>query len=301
MSSTTSYTPTMKPRHWKGINHFVESSVSKCLKKTPYSSADLYQATSRMAAWVDAQPDLLLDEATVFAPATVEQFIQEGLPAYAPASRGNRRSMLLRMSETILGSAAHRAQSGALPASSPSVPYSVDEVRSVQTWASAQSGDRRKSARVLAAAGLGAGLSTGEITALRVADIVTTANETFIAVTGARPRRVLVDRKWASALRGSVKGREPKEWAFCPSRAGAGKNLVTNFVARSTSTEVRPNAQRMRATWLVGRLQSGESAIAMMINAGVTSLGAITRYITFTQGPTGGESCYRPTKDGPPT
>lgn len=97
------YTPTVDIGVWHATRELVVNSVSSCAERTSCASKDLLQATTRLAAWVYTIAELELTPAVVFAPSAIERFIAEGHPNYAPASRGNRRSMLLRMSVTLPG------------------------------------------------------------------------------------------------------------------------------------------------------------------------------------------------------
>ena len=78
------------------------------------------------------------------------------------------------------------------------------------------------------------------------------------------------------ATGGSGRGRDGLGFAFAPKREAAGKNLVSNFVARSEGEGIRPNAQRIRATWVVDHLQSGTPVLNLMELAGVRSLARCT-------------------------
>jgi integrase len=127
--------------------------------------------------------------------------------------------------------------------------------------------------------GLGAGLSTNEITALHTADI-DTENST-VTVRGRRARTVTIEPAHAAILAPAISDRKPDTYAFCPNRTGAGKNLITNFVARGHAAGLRPNTQRMRATWIVERMRDGTSLVELMEAAGVTTLDALGRYVRF--------------------
>ena len=75
--------------------------------------------------------------------------------------------------------------------------------------------------------------------------------------------------------------RQKAKWLFAPAREGAGKNLISNFVVRGGSAGLRPNTQRMRATYLVRHIAAGDSVTQMMEIAGVKSLDALARYVRF--------------------
>jgi hypothetical protein len=211
----------------------------------------------------------------------IEDFVDRGLSEYAPASRGNKRSILLRMSETILGPRASRVRLNALPSSAPSWPYSSEEISRLRKWARELSGSRRTRAMALLGLGIGAGLSSGEITVLRCGDVAFTGAGVVVSVRGARAREVSVDRGWERAVREAVTCEEDDRWVFCPNRTVGGKNMVTNFLAKNLSVDVRPNVQRMRATWIVGQLDRGTPALQLMKESGVRSMTALGRFIPF--------------------
>jgi hypothetical protein len=76
-----------------------------------------------------------------------------------------------------------------------------------------------------------------------------------VNVVGARARRVLVDEDYAKFVIAAWEPRQGAKWLFAPKRTGAGKNLISNFVARGKNVGVRPGPQRMRApTWSVTSL-----------------------------------------------
>jgi hypothetical protein len=73
------------------------------------------------------------------------------------------------------------------------------------------------------------------------------------------------------------------DWLFSPKWAGAGKNLISNFVAPGPDVGLRPQTQRLRATYLVRRIQSGDSVVELMRIADVQSLDALARYARFVE------------------
>jgi integrase len=275
------YTPTIDIDTWAATRSLVTAAVAKCKGKTAYVADDLMQATTRLAARVHEQPELELSRRVVFAPATIERFIAEGLLHYAPASRGNRRSMLLRMSEALLGDSALRVRLAPMPASTASAPYTKEEIAELRAWVRLSTGPRRKNAMALVALGFGAGLSASEILGVTRRDIVAEGTKALVTVRGARPRTVLMERAWSDKLLRAVAKLEPGDWVFGNGRTTSGKNLVTNFIAKTATAGLAPNTQRMRATWIVGQLQAGVGAVPLMRSAGVASLEAITRYVQF--------------------
>ena len=275
------YTPSLDADVWDLVQEFVETAVARCSGRTAYSDPELLQACARLAAWASADKRSLLTDKSVFAPRTIERFTAEGLTNYAPASRGNRRSMLLRMSEVILGDKAGRARLVALPASTPSEPYTASEVTRLRRWAERSPVQRRDQAMALVALALGGGLSTGEITAAKCADISQVGDAVFICVRGARSREIQIGIEWSSTVLAAGQAGEGDDWVFCPNRRGGGKNMVTNFIAAGGGSGPRPSVQRMRATWIVRHLQDGASAVQLMTEAGVRSMEALNRFVRY--------------------
>ena len=113
----------------------------------------------------------------------------------------------------------------------------------------------------LVALGIGAGLSGGEVLGVARRDIVADGSKARVTVGGARPRVVHMERAWAESLLRAVADLEPADWVFGNGRTTAGKNMVTNFIAKTTTAGLAPNTQRMRATWIVGQLECQFDAI----------------------------------------
>ena len=262
---------------------FIESAVARCVGRSAYSNANLHHACSRLVLFIDTETNLGLTDDAVFAAPIIEKYIAT-LNDMAPASRGNLRSMLYRMSEVLLGTTGKGDMSYALSSSSPSEPYNELEIAKLNAWFSGQ-GDRRVDAAALLGLGFGAGLSSAEIVAVQPSDVeVESAGEVTsvaVSVQGDRSRRVVVDAAYAKFVLAAWEPRQKARWLFAPAREGAGKNLISNFVARGASDGLRPNTQRMRATYLVRHIAAGDSVTQLMEIAGVKSLDALARYVRF--------------------
>jgi hypothetical protein len=92
---------------------------------------------------------------------------------------------------------------------------------------------------------------------------------------------VATDKAWefdAAVLRDE---RTHADWLFSAKRAVAGKNLISNCIARGPDVGLRPQAQRLRATYLVKHIEAGDSVKALMRIAGMASLDALARYVRF--------------------
>lgn len=279
--SQDDFEPNVDRLAWFAVREFVTSAVNDCAGRTPYGARDLKVAAVRLAVWSWQTAGLPLERDIVFNRDVIARFIAIGCPNYKPAVRGNYRSQLLRMSEALLTSRVQRRLSP-LPPSDPTAPYSEREIRSLRSWAAAQSTfARRANAEVLLAAGAGAGLSASELGDLRVADIQVDDYGVLLKITGERSREVPVLREWEAGLIDRVKTMAPERFAFRENHATFYPNLVTNFINRSRVVGVRPQSQRLRSTWIVHHLEIATPASILMKAAGVDSLEALNRYIRF--------------------
>jgi hypothetical protein len=269
------------PNHFILARPFIESAVARCVDRTSYSNAELHHACSRLALFVGTQPNALLTDALVFAAPTIERYIAT-LTDMTPASRGNLRSMLYRMSEVLLGTTGKGDMTYALSASSPSEPYSAADVAAIKRWSGKQLGARGANASALIGLGLGAGLSASEIAEVRGSDLARdSAGSLYVSVSGVRSRRLLLDEASGSYVESALEFGSPSGLLFCPKRKGTGKNLISNFIARGPDVGLRPSTQRMRATYLVKHIEAGDSVKELLRIAGVQSLDALGRYVRF--------------------
>jgi integrase len=270
-ASTTTETST------KFIEQFVREAVATSLAASPYDEATLRTVTRRLCRW--AADEALPIDVSLFQPSLIERHIIHGLPNYIWASRSNVRSILLRMSEALLGERAARIRHLPIGPSSASEPFTADESATVRAWASAQKLSRRTSAAALVGLGAGAGISAGELTAMKVGDVA--EDGSTVTVRQGRSRTVVVDRRYRALVKRAVTGRGPDEWIFSPHRRVAGKNLVSGFVAHNPCESVAINSRRLRATWIVEQLRAGVSPIELRAASGVESLSALDRFLRY--------------------
>lgn len=277
-----SYEPTIDTALWLEVRDFVESAVDECGDTTAYSSDTLRIAATRLAAWCWETGGLPLERDVIFARDTIAHYIAVGMPNSKPSARGNNRSQLLRMSEVLLGRSASLRKLGALPPSDPSAPYSTAELIALRNWADAQTtASRRVNAATLLALGVGAGLSASEIGYTRARHLRIDNEGVVVDVRGERARSVPVLYMWEDVLRERAQQLAPERFAFREEHTVFYPNLISNFVNRSQWGKVRPQTQRMRATWIVHHLTIGTPVVPLMHAAGVESLEAFTRYTRF--------------------
>lgn len=261
-----------------------EPLASECARlglATPYSEAEIRFAVIPFLRWALGPAGFDPDLEVIFTTRNIERFITAAMEHYSKGSLGNLRGRLFRIAERIADPRDRRRPVKALPSADPAMPYTAAEVAALRSWAWTQTGERSVSARNLLALGLGAGLSTSEITNLRLED-VEQREHTSIAIRGARPRVVTMLDLWVSDL--TVADDEPHKFVFRPSRRSTSKNVVSHFVSRAPGP-LRPQPQRLRATWIVRHLEAGTNVVTLMSAAGVDSLEAFTRYVGFVSVP----------------
>ena len=136
----------------------------------------------------------------------IEAFCVAGLAGRASSARGTCRSALYRLAEAAHGPAGQRATPFA-GARAPA-PYSPAERAELAAVAAAQRDPvRRSSALALVVFGIGAGLRTGELVALRGGDVFRHGRRVMVQVSG-RPRgwcrspRAMLAARWSWPARG---------------------------------------------------------------------------------------------------
>lgn len=161
-------------------------------------------------------------------------------------------------------------------------PYSQGEVAVLASWSQAQGTRRRRlDATALLAMGLGAGLATREILAVRNRDVEVWPQNLYVNVTGARERIVPVRPQWHRLLTRVLEDADPVALIFRPGRKGASEGQVTDFLLRSrASLDVRPI--RMRTTWLLEHLAIGTPPSELLQISGLRTLAALDKIAVFT-------------------
>jgi len=279
------FTPDMPDRYWAVIEDFVRAAVADAQPSTVYSAHNLLSAVSRHVLWCWQTAGLELDRKVVFDRWTIAEYIVKGCPTLTPASRGNRRSQLLRVAEALLGPEGSPARLAPLPASDPVRPYSPSELIALRSWAAGQSTPtRRRDAATLLALAAGGGLAVEDIAGVTAGMVAVDGEGVLIAVPGRRARLVPVLADWEGPLIDASRSISPDRPIFGEGRTTSNKNFVSNFVGKSSGVCLKPSAQRLRATWIVHHLAVRTPVVPFMAAAGVQSLEALTRYLRFVPG-----------------
>lgn len=262
----------------KNTKSFASDAVTDVGPHLSYPSSELLLATTNLAHWA-AHAGISLERELVFSEETINAFVRDGMTGRSDASRGNVRAQLRRMREVFTET---RAVPERLTASKPVEPYTDKDIRRFSDWAKRQkTPDFRRDARTILGAGLGAGLSAGEIGELRGGDVLHDEAGVQLVVRGARQRVVQVLRSQEDRLLTATQEIKPSQYLVRPGRETNPTNLITNIVDRGLASELGPNSQRMRATWLVQHLNAGTPIGVLKEAAGLADLKALTRYLPF--------------------
>lgn len=276
------FTPDIPERYWAVIGSFVRAAVADAQPSTVYSAHDLLSTTARHVLWCWQTAGLELGRKIVFERWVIEEYIMKGCPTLSPASRGNRRSQLLRISEALLGPDIAPGRLTPLPASDPVRPYSPSEIVALRSWAEGQSTPtRRRDAATLLALGAGAGLAVEDIAGLTAGMVTVDDMGVLLAVPGRRSRLAPVLAEWEPPLIEAARSIPSDRLLFGEVRRTGNKNFVSNFVNKSSGVGPKPSVQRLRATWLVHHLTARSAVVPFMAAAGVGSLEALTRYLRY--------------------
>ncbi|MFF1876600.1 hypothetical protein [Leifsonia sp. NPDC058230] len=260
------------------VTVYAEAVVGHAAAQLRYPRHELMLATTRLAQW-SAERNIELRHDTVFAESVLNDFIREGLPTHTDASRGNVRAQLRRVREALHEGRGHAHR---LAAAEPLAPYSEAERSGFTEWASRQKKTEfKRDARTILALGFGAGLSAGEIGEVRAENVVDDDQGVQVVVAGERARTVQLLKAYEARVRSAAKAVKPHEYLIRPQRVSTPKNLISNIVDRGVASELGPQSQRMRATWLVRHLEAGTPVAVLMQAAGLESLKGLTRYLEF--------------------
>lgn len=281
------YRPDIPDHDWSLVGPFVRDAVTDCDAKTPYGARELLATAARHVWWCWRSAGLELERATIFRREVIGEYIARGCSQMSPASAGNRRSQLLRMSEILLPPKAQVSRLAPMPPSAALEPYAPHEITTLKSWACGLNTQYRcEQAHILLALGLGAGLSNAEILAVQSRHIRVDDDGVLVEVTGRRPRVVPLLAAWEQVLIDYSRARplNSEQFVFRPRRTSQDSNSIGNFVDRTRPGTVKATAQRMRVTWIVTHLAAGTPLKPLIVAAGVDSLEALTRYLKFIPG-----------------
>lgn len=270
----STYTPELPDDAWIRIRDFVHAVTADVDARLSYPTASIINAVTHHVDWCVNIAGFALERESLFRRDVIAAAVAV-MPTGQSSTKGRRRSILFRVGET-LGTIPKAPALPTLAAAAPSAPYAEVDVEQITLWSSMQKDGDAPSAKALVALGLGAGLATRDLIAVRPVDV--DADGSVVRVEG---RAVPVRDEWTDLLLHlSRSAADPRLALFLPGTA-ASKNVVTVFVGRSLGAGQRPSTQRMRATWLVHHLSIGTPMQDLLYTAGLVSMDALVRYERF--------------------
>lgn len=273
------YTPELDGDTWHHIRTFVTETVDFVAPVVAYPREVLFHTITHHVAWAHSLAGYPLETDALFRRDVIGISVAM-IPTRSPSTMGRHRSILLRVGEAI-GVIESPAPLPPLRPSEPTEPYSDAEIRDLRYWCYFQRDDSyARSAQALLTLGFGAGLPTRDICRVRAVDVDITA-EMVTVPAGTLPRSIRIEKAWLADLAEVVDAVENAELTLFRPGVAFHKNIVLTFLQRSMGNGLKPSTQRMRSTWLVGRMKAGYPFGEVLYEAGLTSLRALVRYERF--------------------
>lgn len=234
-------------------------------------------------------------DASVLAdPRVVEAFCARGLAGRAASTRGTYRSALRWWAGLADGGRGRRGP-GYAGAPAPA-PYTLAERAELMAAAAAQRPGRRVSALVMVAAGLGSGLTTSELMALRSVDVVTGDDGGMVVtVTGRRARGVPVTTPYDAVLAEHAAA-AAGQWLFRPGLVNRDyKNAACNLVDRLGGDPAAPRFRlgRARASFICDHIAAGTGVTRILQITGLADAGSLARYAAHVAGAPASKGAWR--------
>jgi hypothetical protein len=276
------YAPRGAGPAWLRVAAEVRRAVKLAEPQTASTARQLAGATAQLAMFADGLGHRA-DAKVWLTHEMIEHFIDAGCPSAKESTRGNYRARLRRVHEAVLGPDLLTGCAASLSGSLASQPYADAELTDLWSWAGGQPTQAlRHGTKVLMALGFGCGLDSSEAVQVRAHDVRRTSAGVEVEVRGARKRIVTCRRPWEGVLAQVAAEVEPGDYLFRPG-AERGKNLVTNFLARTRRSPTAPTLSmgRARSTWIVDLVDANVRLTALVAAAGVDSLHAFSRLMPY--------------------
>ena len=215
-------------------------------------------------------------------PELVEAFVARGLPGRAASTKGTYRSVL-----RSLGGSTRPAGATPFSGSGAKAPYSAQERAELWSVAASQRSEwRRRSALILLALGIGAGLRAGELAAAVGDDVTDKPRGVSVRVGGAGGRTVPVSDVYAKTVAQQAKQAGPGH-LFCPGGGErAYRNFVNNFCYGLVADPAGPrlSSGRCRSSFICDHLAAGAPLGELLYMAGIAEVESLLRYARHVPG-----------------
>ena len=273
------YTPINARPYWDVLEPAVTRAVTIAAQTLNRDPGSLYPPATAFALWAWQTRGVPAETTRIFRQRLVDEFVHLGMPEFSRSSRATYRSTLLAIAEVVTPT---YEKTLPIPRSEPTAPYSASEVAALRSWAVRQGRpSRRRDALVLLALGLGAGLPTRELLAVRCTDLDWRDGILHVLVWESPARAVPVLPQWTAPLADLSVDEDRDRWAFRPGRQGVRSAQVTDFLHRGQQTELDVRPARMRTTWLLTHLAGATPPRELLRIAGLENLAALDRIAPF--------------------
>jgi hypothetical protein len=265
---------------WRRVGHVVKAAIQVAAPGDPQKANHQLSIVTQLAVWADRLGKSIEPE-ELFHPEFLDRFISEGCAHLSDGSRLNYRTNLWKVGEAVLGRSLFPPKPLPLQRSPVAPPYSVAEVTELVSWSHGlPTAHMRRNAQALLALGLGAGLTSQEITSLVGRDIHYDNGVALIEVAGKMARSVPVQRLWAERVLGLAEESGARPF-FMPERSRITRRDILGFIERCSGDGApKFNVQQLRITWIVGHLAAGTTLSALVRASGV-GIGQLGKYLVF--------------------
>ena len=255
---------------WKRIGPVVHAAVVGTVPATPGVARRHLTIATQLAVWAD-RIRVPLEHTVLFHPETIDRYIKEGCAHLSAGSRLNYRSQLWKFGEAVIGSQHFPPHPLPLRRVPTNCPYSVAEVTELMSWSRGlTTAHMRRNAQALLSIGLGAGLSSQEVSRLVGTDVRARDGLVLVDVIGEKARTVPVLHPWAASVLELAEESGSRAY-FRPERTRITRADIVAFINRCSGREGTAFCiQRTRITWIVTHLAAGTHLTALERASGVT-------------------------------
>lgn len=268
------YNPMLGSATWTRVQPFVAGTIAeRCADMSERQIDEHQRSLAFFGDWIVQTGMVELHEA--LSEDIIDVYTVDRAKEIVPVMAERERKMLRRLA----GMAPSVEKRAVSTSSEPERPYSDDELATFQHWASYQRTDHQRAAcMAIFALGVGCGLTSGEILAVRGSDLLDL--DGVLAVRVARDGRIVpvVDR-WEECVAKVMADNLTEALVVAPHathRYGAMQHVL-----RTSNGEVKPTAARLRMTWLVAHLDAGTPLAALLPASGMTSTDSLRRAMSF--------------------
>lgn len=213
----------------------------------------------------------------------IEEWARVELASLAPATRRTRRSRLRSLASQLNPGPKAPGRGVPIPRQAIRPPYQPREEAAIVRIARTQPSEaKRRAMCLLVGLGFGAGLDSTDLRELTPAHVDDRgANGIWINVPGARPRVVVVRRRYEELVRIGVRGVKPN--AVLIGRSPDRKAITTSVLANAEILGDAPLIEqtRMRSTWLVELMLAPIPLAVIMSAAGLASARSLTDLLPY--------------------